>query len=96
MTMPELGEALTVGEVEVLAMAAKGMTNKRIGVRIGVSEDSVSWSMRRIQAKLGASDRASAVDRGWRVGYLGMWQAGMDWSTSRAQRLVSSVADSLR
>lgn len=90
------GESLTVGEVEMLAMVAMGMTNDQIATRTGASEDSVRWSVRRIRAKLGAVDRASVVDRGWRAGYLGMWRVGVDWSTSNAERLVSDVRDRVR
>lgn len=74
--MPPLGAALTVAEVQLLAMVAKGMTNDQIARRIGSTEDSVRWSCRRIRAKVGAVDRASMVDQGWRRGYLGVWARG--------------------
>lgn len=74
--MPRQGEPLTVGEVELLAMVARGLTYDAIARRIGSTEDAVRWSTRRIRAKLGAPDRASAVDQGWRRGYLGVWARG--------------------
>jgi DNA-binding CsgD family transcriptional regulator len=88
---PRPGQSLTVRQVEILHMIARGLTNERIGDRLGMHEEVVKGHVRELRAKLGAQDRASAVDQGWRRGYLGMWTVGVDWSTSQAERLVSGV-----
>lgn len=54
-------EALSRREVEVLRLAAGGQSNKRIGVHLAISEETVKVHMKSILAKLGASDRTHAV-----------------------------------
>lgn len=71
---------LTVRQVEILALVAKGMTNQEIGERLYLTEDTVKLHVKNIRERLGAADRAAAVDQGWRQGYLGMWRVGVDWS----------------
>lgn len=46
---------------DVLVGAMRGETNKQIGARLYLSEDTVKTHMRRLFAKLGAKDRAHAV-----------------------------------
>lgn len=93
------GESLVVREVVVLSLIAKGMSDSEIGSLLGVTEDQARWLVRRVRAKLGAVDRAQAVDQGWRRGYLGMWRAGVDYTTRRTDGrkvLLSSVEDMLQ
>ena len=91
------GEALTVREVEILALIAKGSGDGDIARLLGITEDQARWLVRRVRAKLGAPDRASAVDRGWRAGYLGLWQVGIDYTTRRTNgRVVSDVGNRVR
>jgi DNA-binding NarL/FixJ family response regulator len=54
-------ELLTAREIEVLSHAAIGNSNKRIGVKLSINEDTVKGHMTSILAKLGASDRTHAV-----------------------------------
>jgi DNA-binding NarL/FixJ family response regulator len=54
-------ELLTAREILVLTLAATGNSNKRIGVKLAIGEDTVKGHMTRILAKLGASDRTHAV-----------------------------------
>lgn len=54
-------DALTDREVEVLRCVAHGNANKRVALRLGVSEDTVKAHMKRILAKLRANDRTHAV-----------------------------------
>ena len=54
-------EGLTEPEVEVLKLVSKGLSNKRVGVVLGVPEESVKSRMRSILAKLSANDRTHAV-----------------------------------
>lgn len=75
--------SLSVRQVQILSMIAKGMTNQEIGKALHITEDTVKQHVVKIRARLGAPDRASAVDQGWRQGYLGMWRVGVDWSATR-------------
>jgi DNA-binding NarL/FixJ family response regulator len=57
-----LGEdALSTRELEVLALVAAGNSNKLIGVRLSISEDTVKAHLKSVLAKLGANDRTHAV-----------------------------------
>jgi DNA-binding NarL/FixJ family response regulator len=53
--------ALTPREVEVLALAARGLSNKEIAQRLGTAGGTVKTQVQSILAKLRASDRAHAV-----------------------------------
>jgi len=48
-------------EIEVLRSAAAGNSNKRIGVHLGIAEDTVKAHVRTILSKLDARDRTHAV-----------------------------------
>jgi DNA-binding NarL/FixJ family response regulator len=52
---------LSPREVEVLQRVAPGRSNKRAGLRLNVSEDTVKRHMMAILHKLGASDRTHAL-----------------------------------
>jgi DNA-binding NarL/FixJ family response regulator len=53
--------SLSEREMEVLRSAASGNSNKRIGVHLGIAEDTVKAHVRTILAKLDARDRTHAV-----------------------------------
>jgi DNA-binding NarL/FixJ family response regulator len=61
---------LSPRELEVLAMVAKGTTNRDAANRLFVSEATVKTHLLHIYAKLGVSDRASAVAAGYERGLL--------------------------
>lgn len=54
-------EALTERELEVLALAAKGYTNKAIGVQLGISDRTVQGHLAKTYHKLDAGSRTEAV-----------------------------------
>lgn len=54
-------ESLSAREVEVLALVAAGNSNREIGARLSVTEETAKAHMKRIIAKLGANDRTHAV-----------------------------------
>ncbi|MBB6015984.1 response regulator [Deinococcus radiopugnans] len=54
-------EPLTPRELEVLALIARGMSNKRIASSLDISDNTVKVHVARILAKLGAADRLSAL-----------------------------------
>jgi DNA-binding NarL/FixJ family response regulator len=66
---PEV-ESLTERELEVLALAGKGYTNKAIGVQLGISDRTVQGHLANIYSKLNASSRTEAVMRAVAQGLL--------------------------
>ena len=64
------GEALTERETAVLRMLADGHSNRRIGERLGIAENTVKAHVASVFAKLGASTRAEAVANGLRRGLV--------------------------
>jgi len=54
-------EALSPREIEVLKLVAGGSSNREIGTRLSVTEETAKAHMKRIIAKLGANDRTHAV-----------------------------------
>lgn len=68
---PLPGVVLTERERQVLGGMASGMSNGEIGRSLFVSEDTVKTHARRLFHKLGARDRAQAVNIGWERGILG-------------------------
>ena len=54
-------EDLTPREREVLRLVADGLANRAIGERLAISEGTVKNHVKRILAKLGATDRTHAV-----------------------------------
>lgn len=64
-------EKLTDREIDVLRLAAKGLTNKAIGRELSISDRTVQGHLANIYGKLGAASRTEAVTealkRGWIV-----------------------------
>ena len=63
-------ESLTVRELQVLELIARGKANKQIGATLGLSEDTVKGHLRSIMDKLGASNRTHAVTIGIERGFI--------------------------
>jgi DNA-binding NarL/FixJ family response regulator len=63
-------EALTAREIQVLERLAEGLSNKAIGARLGISEQTVKFHVASIAGKLGAHNRTDAVRRGVRRGLV--------------------------
>jgi len=61
-------EALTIREIEVLSLVARGSNNKEVGKQLHISEATVKYHLIHIFGKLGVADRTAAVttalDRG--------------------------------
>jgi DNA-binding CsgD family transcriptional regulator len=64
------GVPLTRRETDVLAELATGLTAAAVGRRLGIAERTVHKHLERAYAKLGVSDRVSAVLRAQRLGLL--------------------------
>ena len=64
-------EPLTAREIDVLRLAAQGLTNRAIGRELGISDRTVQGHLANIYGKLNAASRTEAVTealkRGWIV-----------------------------
>lgn len=69
-TPSRLVEKLTDREMEVLALVAKGHTNKAIGVQLGISDRTVQGHLAHVFNKLQASSRTEAVMQAVSLGWL--------------------------
>lgn len=61
---------LTPREHEILGLIAEGLSNREIGERLFVSENTVKTHSARLFEKLGASRRTQAVQEGRRLGLI--------------------------
>jgi DNA-binding NarL/FixJ family response regulator len=65
-----LTEPLTERELDVLRLVARGLTNKAIGVHLGISDRTVQGHLAHIFAKLQVSSRTEAVMRAVALGLI--------------------------
>lgn len=63
-------EPLTDRELDVLRLAAKGFTNKAIGLQLAISDRTVQGHLAHIFAKLQAASRTEAVMRAVSLGLI--------------------------
>jgi DNA-binding NarL/FixJ family response regulator len=61
---------LTEREIEVLRLAARGLTNKAIGQSLGISDRTVQGHLANIYGKLNAGSRTEAVTEALRQGWI--------------------------
>jgi DNA-binding NarL/FixJ family response regulator len=69
-TEKNIVEPLTDRELDVLRLAAKGFTNKAIGVQLSISDRTVQGHLAHIFAKLQANSRTEAVMRAVSLGLI--------------------------
>lgn len=67
-----LVEALTAREHDVLAIVADSLPNREVASALGISEHTVNFHLASIFGKLGVSTRTEAVQRGLRLGVIGI------------------------
>jgi DNA-binding NarL/FixJ family response regulator len=63
-------EPLTDRELDVLRLAAKGYTNKAIGIQLSISDRTVQGHLAHIFAKMQANSRTEAVMRAVSLGWI--------------------------
>lgn len=64
------GQQLTAREVEVVRLAANGLSNAEIGKRLHLAENTIKSHMQHASRKLGATGRAHVVSRALQMGVL--------------------------
>jgi DNA-binding NarL/FixJ family response regulator len=67
---PEIHDALTEREIEVLTLTGQGLTNKAIGLQLGISARTVQGHLARIYGKLDVNSRTEAVMRAVALGLI--------------------------
>ena len=67
---PDSVDALTPREREVLSLLAQGLSNRRIGERLGIGERTAKFHVNAILAKLSAETRTEAVVMAVRLGLV--------------------------
>ena len=68
--------ALTDRQVQVLALAAEGLTARQIGSRLRLRERTVTTHLSRIYSRLGVSSRVAAVTAATRDGLVRLGASG--------------------
>jgi DNA-binding NarL/FixJ family response regulator len=63
-------DTLTSREQEMLRLVAEGLTNREIGQRLSISEETVKVHVRNIYGRIQARSRAHAVAIGFRRGMV--------------------------
>jgi len=63
-------EALTDRELDVLRLAARGLTNRAIGHELGISHRTVQGHLQSVYGKLAVSSRTEAVTEALRRGWI--------------------------
>jgi DNA-binding NarL/FixJ family response regulator len=71
---PELAEPLTDREKEVLALLARGLSNKEIAQRLVISPKTVANHVEHIYSKIGVSSRAAATLYATQHGLMGNYE----------------------
>jgi len=66
----ESGGRLTPREIATLGLLRRGLSNRDIGIALGVSENTAKAHVRAILRKLHAADRTEAVAAGFERGFL--------------------------
>ena len=63
-------KGLSPRETEVIRAVSQGLGNREVGVKLGISENSVKMHLKRIYFKLGATDRTEAVTLAVQRGFI--------------------------
>ena len=69
-TVTAEADALTAREIQVLELLAEGLSNKGIGTRLDISDQTVKFHVAAITGKLGAANRTEAVRLAVRRGLI--------------------------
>ena len=67
---PPADQPFSPRELEVLTLASRGLTNKEIAYRLGISERTIQFHMNSVFNKTGAQSRTEAVALALRSGWI--------------------------
>lgn len=67
---PSGGANLTPRELDVLSLLAEGLTHEQIGLRLGISGETVRTHLQKASERLGAGTRTQAVATALRLGLI--------------------------
>lgn len=67
---PELVEALTAREIELLRLLHAGLTNQKLADALLVSVPTIKWHLHNVYSKLGVGNRGAALATALRLGLL--------------------------
>ena len=65
-----VAELLTEREIEILSLVARGLTNKVVGIKLKISDETVQGYIARIFEKLQVNSRSEAVMHGMSLGLI--------------------------
>jgi DNA-binding CsgD family transcriptional regulator len=76
---PASGAPVTPMEARILALLAAGATTARAAREAGLTTDGVTYHLRRLSSRWGASNRTELVARAYALGVLtpGVWPPGV-------------------
>ncbi|MGH3158135.1 MAG: response regulator transcription factor [Streptosporangiaceae bacterium] len=83
---------LTHREIEVLVLAAAGMTNRHIGHVLGISARTVDLHVETMRRRTGATCRGELIARCYAAGVLAIMVWPPAWSGSRCVTLLPATA----
>lgn len=66
-----LAEDLTAREIQILELAAQGLSNRELAARLFVSEHTVKFHLANINSKLAAKSRTQAIAKARQLGLIG-------------------------
>lgn len=67
---PDEGDKLSPRELEVLVLICQGLSNKLIGVALGISDHTAKFHVHNVILKLGAATRTDAAVQGLKQGLV--------------------------
>jgi len=70
LSSPDMSSGLSAREIEILALVAKGLTNKEAGFALGLSQFTVRNHLKRITQKMDVCDRTEAIYRAIQSGII--------------------------
>src|ERR1700752_189426 len=85
-------ENLSARESAVLALIAKGQSNKRVAQTLKITPETVKSHLKRVFVKLGSKTRAEAVARATELGFLGNAALSPAWSSGSARSIRGANA----
>jgi DNA-binding CsgD family transcriptional regulator len=88
LSLVSAGAALTRREVEILDLAAQGLTTRSIASRLQIVEQTVKFHLKGIRVKLNARNRSEAIARFAVLDFSASWPGQMGGRDERRPALI--------